>query len=32
MELTAGLCREVRLDPESDVIRNYEVRGKEFPR
>ena len=32
VELTAWLCREFRLDPESDVIRHYDVTGKICPR
>ena len=28
VELTAWLCREFRLDPETDVIRHYDVTGK----
>ena len=32
VELTAWLCREFRLDPEEDVIRHYDVTGKECPR
>ncbi len=32
VELTAWLCREFRLDPETDVIRHYDVTGKECPR
>ena len=32
VELTAWLCREFRLDPETDVIRHYDVTGKERPR
>ena len=32
MELTAWLCREFRLDPAQDVIRHYDVTGKECPR
>ena len=31
-ELTAWLCREFRLNPETDVIRHYDVTGKECPR
>ena len=32
VELTAWLCREFRLNPETDVIRHYAVTGKECPR
>jgi len=32
VELTAWLCREFRLDPAEDVIRHYDVTGKECPR
>ena len=32
VELTAWLCREFRLNPETDVIRHYDVTGKECPR
>ena len=32
VELTAWLCRTFRLDPETDVIRHYDVTGKECPR
>ena len=32
VELTAWLCREFRLDPSQDVIRHYDVTGKECPR
>ena len=32
VELTAWLCRELKLDPEKDVIRHYDVTGKECPR
>ena len=32
VELTAWLCWEFRLDPETDVIRHYDVTGKECPR
>ena len=32
VELTAWLCREFRLDAEQDVIRHYDVTGKECPR
>lgn len=32
VELTAWLCREFRLDPETEVIRHYDVTGKECPR
>ena len=31
MELTAELCKYYRLDPETDVIRHYDVTGKECP-
>ena len=31
VELTAWLCREFKLDPEKDVIRHYDVTGKECP-
>lgn len=31
VELTAWLCREFRLDPETDVIRHYDVTGKRCP-
>lgn len=31
VELTAWLCREFRLDPETDVIRHYDVTGKLCP-
>lgn len=31
VELTAWLCREFRLDPAEDVIRHYDVSGKECP-
>ena len=31
-ELAAWLCREFKLDPETDVIRHYDVTGKECPR
>ena len=31
VELTAWLCREFRLDPEEDVIRHYDVTGKQCP-
>lgn len=31
VELTAWLCRELRLDPEKDVIRHYDVSGKRCP-
>ena len=31
VELTAWLCREFKLDPETDVIRHYDVTGKECP-
>lgn len=30
--LTAELCRYYHLDPETDVIRHYDVTGKECPR
>jgi N-acetylmuramoyl-L-alanine amidase len=32
VELTADLCREFRLDPETDVIRHYDVTGKNCPK
>lgn len=32
VELTAFLCREFRLDPETDVIRHYDVTGKICPK
>ena len=32
VELAAWLCREFRLDAEQDVIRHYDVTGKECPR
>lgn len=32
VELTAWLCREFSLDPEEDVIRHYDVTGKDCPR
>lgn len=32
VELTAWLCREFKLDPEKDIIRHYDVTGKECPR
>ena len=32
VELTAWLCREFRLNPAEDVIRHYDVTGKECPR
>ena len=32
VELTAWLCREFKLDAEQDVIRHYDVTGKECPR
>lgn len=32
VELTAFLCREFRLDPETEVIRHYDVTGKLCPR
>ena len=32
VELTAWLCREFRLDPSQDIIRHYDVTGKECPR
>ena len=31
VELAAWLCREFKLDPETDVIRHYDVTGKECP-
>jgi len=32
VELTAWLCREFKLDPESDVIRHYDVTEKVCPK
>ena len=32
VELTAWLCQEFRLDPETEVIRHYDVTGKLCPR
>ena len=32
VELTAWLCRSFKLDPDTDVIRHYDVTGKECPR
>lgn len=32
VELTAWLCQEFKLDPEKDIIRHYDVTGKECPR
>ena len=32
VELTAWLCVRFKLDPETDVIRHYDVTGKECPR
>ena len=32
VELTAWLCVQFKLDPETDVIRHYDVTGKECPR
>ena len=32
VELTAWLCRTFKLDPSQDVIRHYDVTGKECPR
>lgn len=32
VELTAWLCRTFKLDPETDVIRHYDVTGKECPK
>ena len=32
VELTAWLCVRFELDPETDVIRHYDVTGKECPR
>ena len=32
VELTAWLCREFKLDAAKDVIRHYDVTGKECPR
>lgn len=31
VELAAWLCREFKLDPGTDVIRHYDVTGKECP-
>ena len=31
VELAAWLCREFKLDPDTDVIRHYDVTGKECP-
>lgn len=31
VELTAWLCESFHLDPEADVIRHYDVTGKECP-
>ena len=31
VRLTAWLCGEFGLDPQRDVIRHYEVTGKECP-
>ena len=31
VELAAWLCREFKLDPETDVSRHYDVTGKECP-
>ena len=32
VELTAWLCVQFKLDPETGVIRHYDVTGKECPR
>ena len=32
VELTAWLCRAFELDPETDVIRHYDVTGKNCPK
>jgi N-acetylmuramoyl-L-alanine amidase len=32
VELTAWLCQEYGLEPETDVIRHYDVTGKECPK
>ena len=32
VELTAWVCVQFKLDPETDVIRHYDVTGKECPR
>ena len=32
VELTAWLCVRFKLDPETDVIRHYDVTGKECPK
>lgn len=32
VELTAWLCRTFRLDPETEVIRHYDVTGKVCPK
>ena len=32
VELTAWLCVQFKLDPETDVIRHYDVTGKECPK
>lgn len=32
VELTAWLCRTFRLDPETDVLRHYDVSGKICPK
>ena len=32
VELTAWLCVQFKLDPETDVTRHYDVTGKECPR
>ena len=32
VELTAWLCRTFKLDPSRDVIRHYDVTGKECPK
>jgi N-acetylmuramoyl-L-alanine amidase len=31
-ELTAELCLQLGLDPETDVIRHYDVTGKDCPK
>ena len=31
VELTAWLCREFRLKPQEDVIRHYDITGKQCP-
>lgn len=32
VELTADLCGQLGLDPETDVIRHYDVSGKDCPK